>query len=124
MTTGQRIKDVRKKAGLTQKELGEKLGLAFQSIAQWENDLRNPKIDTLQRLAAALGVPLEELIGLPAPAGSAGPDSALPDDVQRVASSMEQMNQEGREKVVDYAEDLEASGRYKKHGPDKLGKEA
>ena len=50
MTTGQRIKEARKKAGLTQKELGEKLGVAYQTLAQWENDLRNPKYETLQRI--------------------------------------------------------------------------
>ena len=61
MTTGQRIKAARKKVGLTQKELGERMGQSFQSIAQWENDLRNPKLETLQRIAAALGVSIYEL---------------------------------------------------------------
>lgn len=56
MTTGQRIKDARKKAGMTQKELGLKLGVTYQTIAQWENDLRNPKKETIRRIAAALSV--------------------------------------------------------------------
>ena len=64
MTTGQHIKEARKKAGLTQKELGEKLGVAYQTLAQWENDLRNPKYETLQRIAAALGIHPGELMGL------------------------------------------------------------
>lgn len=62
MTTGQRIKAARKAAGLTQKELGGKLGITYQTLAQWENDLRNPKLETLQRIAAALGTPLQELV--------------------------------------------------------------
>lgn len=41
-------------AGLTQKELGSKLGIAYQTLAQWENDLRNPKQETIQRIAGAL----------------------------------------------------------------------
>lgn len=64
MTTGERIKAARKAAGMTQKELGERLGLAFQSVAQWENDLRNPKIETLQRIADALGVHIFDLTGI------------------------------------------------------------
>jgi len=64
MTTGQRIKAARKRAGLTQKELGERLGITYQTVAQWENDLRNPKYDTLERLADALDVPLEVLLGI------------------------------------------------------------
>lgn len=62
MTIGEKIKRARKKAGLTQKQLGEKMGVSFQSIAQWENDLRNPKLDTLIRIAKALGVPVASLI--------------------------------------------------------------
>lgn len=61
VTTGQRIRAARKAAGMTQKELGEKMGLSFQSIAQWENDLRKPKYDTLKRIAAALGVNWDSL---------------------------------------------------------------
>ena len=63
MTTGQRIKAARKNAKMTQKELGQKLGISFQSIAQWENNLRNPKIETLQRIADALGVSVDYLLG-------------------------------------------------------------
>lgn len=62
MTTGQRIKAARKNAGLTQKELGQRLGVAYQTLAQWENDLRNPKPDTLQRIAAALDVSIYMLL--------------------------------------------------------------
>lgn len=62
MTTGQLIKAARRKAGMTQEELGKKIGVSGSSMAQWENDLRNPKLDTLQRIASALGVPVQELI--------------------------------------------------------------
>ena len=62
MTTGEMIKAARRKAGLTQAQLAEKLGIAYQTVAQWENDLRNPKLDTLQRIAAALDIPVTELI--------------------------------------------------------------
>ena len=64
MTTGQRIKEARKKAGITQKELGNRLGISFQSVAQWENDLRNPKLETLQRIADALGIHMLDLVGV------------------------------------------------------------
>lgn len=63
MTTGQRIKEARKKAGLTQKELGQRLGVTYQTLAQWENDHRNPKPETLERIAEALGVLMFELVG-------------------------------------------------------------
>lgn len=64
MTTGQRIKEARKAAGMTQKDLAEKLGLAYQTLAQWENNLRNPKFETLEKIATALNVHPGELMGL------------------------------------------------------------
>lgn len=62
MTTGQRIKAARKQAGMTQKALGEVLGISYQTVAQWENDLRNPKQETLLKIAKALGVHLRDLV--------------------------------------------------------------
>lgn len=62
MTVGQRIKAARKKAGMTQSELGQLIGVSYPTVAQWENDLRNPKYGTLQRIATALGIDWSELI--------------------------------------------------------------
>jgi len=64
MTTGERIKAAREKAGLTQAELGDRIGATSQTIAQWETNRRNPKYETLRRIASALGVSWLELAGL------------------------------------------------------------
>lgn len=62
MTLGQRIKAARKKAGLTQLQVGQRMGAnSYQAVASWEKGLRNPKYDTLKRLAEAIGCPLSEL---------------------------------------------------------------
>ena len=61
MTTGQRIKAARKQAGMTQSVLGKELGISYQTVAQWENDLRKPKQETLLKIAKALGVHLRDL---------------------------------------------------------------
>lgn len=64
MTTGQKIKEARKNAGLTQAQLADKLGVPFQSISQWERDLRKPKIESLERIADALNLNLSSFLGL------------------------------------------------------------
>ena len=56
MTIGQRIKEVRKSAGLTQRELAEKSGTATGTIQQYELGKRQPRIEQLQAIASALGV--------------------------------------------------------------------
>jgi len=62
VTIGERIKEFRLRAGLTQSELAEKLGIPYQSIGQWERGLRSPKYETLQKIAKALQIPAYELI--------------------------------------------------------------
>lgn len=60
LTYAKRIKEARKAAGLTQKELGERMGVSDTSIAQYESGQRNPKGETLVRIANALNVPCRE----------------------------------------------------------------
>ena len=54
MSMGEQIRTMRQIRGLTQKELGERLGISPVGIAQWENGLRTPKIETLKKIAEAL----------------------------------------------------------------------
>lgn len=68
MTIGERIKAYRKSRGLTMRELGELAGFSNRGdvrIAQYENGSRIPKPDILQRIAKALEVSVEELVGVP-----------------------------------------------------------
>lgn len=64
MTVGERIRSARKAAGLTQAQLAKKLGVPYQSVGQWERGTRNPKYETLERIAAALETSASELMGL------------------------------------------------------------
>lgn len=50
--------DARKAAGLTQKQLAAKSGIAQGDISKLENGNGNPSLKTLQRLAAAMGTRL------------------------------------------------------------------
>lgn len=117
MTTGQRIKTARKKEGLTQKELGEKLGITYQTVAQWENDLRNPKRETLQRIAAALGVSAQDLTDDWGVVDKEDSEKVSiyeegPDPKERIATALDKLNITGANKVADYAEDLTGIPRY------------
>lgn len=53
--TGKRIKDFRKAANLTQKQLGERIGVSGAMIGQYETGVRKPKQETVERIAQALG---------------------------------------------------------------------
>ena len=63
MGIGEKIKHIRIQQNMTQKELGEKLGgIPQQQIGRWENGKANPKLSTIQKIAAALEVSLSDLI--------------------------------------------------------------
>lgn len=61
MPTGTKIKEIRKRKGLTQKQLGDLCGIADANIRKYENGKQNPKIETLQKIADALGVSIIDL---------------------------------------------------------------
>lgn len=64
MPTGTKIKEIRKRKGLTQKQLGDLCGIADANIRKYENGKQNPKMETLQKIADALEVPASELISI------------------------------------------------------------
>jgi transcriptional regulator with XRE-family HTH domain len=59
---GDRIRAIRLWHNLTQEGLGERAGMDRQAINRIEQGPASPRLDTLIRLAAALDVPLAELV--------------------------------------------------------------
>ena len=62
-TISQKIIELRKAAGLTQEQLGEKLGISGQAVSKWERDESMPDILILPDLCDALGTTPNLLLG-------------------------------------------------------------
>ena len=62
MTTGQKIQSCRKKVGLTQEELAEKLGVSRQAVSKWESDLAFPETENVLQLCKLFSVSADELL--------------------------------------------------------------
>lgn len=58
----ERIKACRKKHGLTQKQLADKLGVTQTAVSSWETGVRKPGIDVLEIIADALGESIYDFI--------------------------------------------------------------
>jgi repressor LexA len=58
-----RLREIRRKKHLTQKELGEKINVSESTVSQYENSMRQPNLDTLRDIADALGVSTDKLLG-------------------------------------------------------------
>lgn len=63
-TLGKRIMENRKRLGMTQDQLAEKLGITAQAVSKWENDLSCPDIATIPKLAEIFGVSTDVLLGV------------------------------------------------------------
>ena len=61
-TIGQNISIFRKKAGMTQEELSEKMNVTSQAVSKWENDLSYPDLECMNRLSRILGTTIDTLI--------------------------------------------------------------
>lgn len=64
MTVGERIRAARVKHQMTQRELGERCGIAEPTIRRYELGKLNPKLGTVQRIAAAMGIPTSSLLDI------------------------------------------------------------
>lgn len=62
MNLGNHLFDARKKKGLSQEEVAEKLGVSRQTISKWETNETLPDIRQAKRLAVLYGLSLDELI--------------------------------------------------------------
>lgn len=70
-TLGKRIVQNRKRLGLTQDALAEKLGVTAQAVSKWENDQSCPDITMLPRLAEIFRTTTDTLLGVEPPAKEA-----------------------------------------------------
>lgn len=61
---GNRIKELRKEKGLTLQQLGNAVGLATNTISQYETGKRNPKLETWIKLSNFFKVPVSYLKGI------------------------------------------------------------
>lgn len=59
---GKLIAELRKKQGLTQQQLADKLNLSNKTISKWETGLGSPDISNLLTLANTLDISVDELL--------------------------------------------------------------
>lgn len=88
LTVGERIRAIRVSRQMTQRELGEKCGIAEPTIRRYELGGLNPKLSTIERIAVALDVSTAELAGL-SEGDQQGP-AAIPETQPSVEMSLEQ----------------------------------
>ena len=134
MTLGDLIKSYRQSHGLTMKQFSDLSGLSKAYISMLEKNRHPqngkeiiPSIETFSKVAIAMKISLHEILEavnsnqlielnqddpeLPAPAAGTASLSASESEL---VDKFRQLNDDGQEKLLDYAEDLAGLPRYKK----------
>ena len=62
MTFGEKLRDARKNAGLSQEQIAERLSVSRSAIAKWETDKGMPDITNLKAMSQLLGVSIDYLL--------------------------------------------------------------
>lgn len=119
MNLGERMKKARKEKKLSQAQLGSELGVSGSMIGQYENNLRNPKLETVQRIAAALDVDVNWLMNgytlderRQAMIDYAKNRRVEVQAEKQILDGLRLLNAEGKIKIADYIDDLIKSGKY------------
>ena len=98
MNIGENIKQFRKNKKITQKELAEKIGVTDSAITKYEKGDREPNIETLNKIATALGVTINDLVKNEEKASNKNSigirfldRSKLPDEKEQIIKVVEEM---------------------------------
>ena len=128
MTLGKFIKDYRDSQSMSQAAFASASGISKGYISMLEQNKNPatglpiaPSIDVFGKVASAVGISLDELLRLvdsDQPISLAlAPSTSAPEispDLKYLSEALAQLNDDGAQKLLDYAADLVASGRYAK----------
>lgn len=64
MTLGEKLTTLRKKENLTQEKLAQQLGIARQTLSNWESDITAPNIVEAKKIAMIFKISLDDLLDL------------------------------------------------------------
>lgn len=103
--SGARLAALRQAAGLSQKDLADRLGIAPSNIGFWELHDKPPRSDLLPGLAEILGTTVEEILGAKAKARPAGGPQGR---ARRVFDELSKLPRRQQTKIVDVVEALVA----------------
>ena len=113
MELGKKIRQLRFRAGLTQEQLADKLGVGAQAVSKWENTVAMPDITLLPCLAEIFGVTIDDLF-----------DLTVEQRLNRIENSLDiesELSQDVFREYEDFLKSQLDSGEYRKRAASLLG---
>lgn len=85
MSLGEKIRKLRLSKDITQKELADQLNVSFQTVSKWENNINEPDLASLKKIANIFNCPI---------------DFFFEDDEEKINNSLENISKENESKEV------------------------
>lgn len=103
-TIGERIRELRMTHHLTMEEFGARIGVQKSAVNKYEKGrVDNLKRVTIEQICNSFNVTPQWLLGMEEPSRTI---------TEQVTEMLDRLNEDGQEKVLEYIQDLVASGRY------------
>ncbi len=104
------VKELAKNKKMAIKDLLENSGLSKNALSSMQSGGYFPRLDSIVKLAENLNVSVDYLLGLSEEKSQHQNNAGH----NRLLELYDELNAEGKEKLLDYADDLVESGKYKK----------
>lgn len=124
MDIGSRLKALREARGMTLEQVGDFIGVNKATVQRYEIGNIDIKRNIAIKLAECFHVSPAYIMGwseTPVSIPTTQPTFCVSPQLQTLADALDRLNEEGQEKLLDYAADLVASGRYIKNSASGLG---
>ena len=105
MNIGENIKAMRKKHGMEQSDLGERLHVSNKTISSWECGRTEPKMGMIEAMCDVFGCEKSVLID--------GVEQSSQEHLLKYAELLKSLSDEQQDSVIKYIEFLKSSGSQK-----------
>jgi transcriptional regulator with XRE-family HTH domain len=95
-----RLRELREAAGLSLRELARQIGEQHTNVSYWERSGQIPRSDVVGPIAKALGVTVEEILGLPKPRRATAPGGK----VRQLFEEVSRLPRRQQDKIVSLLE--------------------
>lgn len=111
---GERIIELRKKNNINREDLAKEFEIPYTTLRNYENGLREPGHLFLIKVAKRFNVSTDYLLGIDTQKNAPAIIDKSDNDKQKLLHNYENLNDNGRSKLLEYSDDLVASGKYAK----------
>lgn len=117
-TVAKNLSHMLKVRGMTQLELATRMEVSTATVSNWCNGVKLPRMDKIDRICSILNINRSDLIEDKPEQDVSSAFSQLTPPVQKIIDIMQELNEEGQDKLLEYGDDLLASGKYIKSDED------